>query len=92
MASIRLPVTQRLRALLASNGEGSSSKSATTYQDLYRVLQQRKGDPDFWSPLSELLRELIEGAVHGKAAAWQRVPQLKLLATWDVDELSKRLR
>ena len=92
MASIRLPVTQRLRALLASNGKGPSSKSETTYQDLYRVLQQRKGDPDFWSPLSELLRELIEGAVHGKAAAWQRVPQLKLLATWDVDELSKLLR
>jgi hypothetical protein len=92
VSSIRLPTTQRLRALLSDQGAPRSADSPLTYRDLGLLLEQRRDDPAFWAPLTEILKELVDSAVHGKSPVWQRIPQLKILATWDVQELSKRLR
>ncbi len=92
MSSTRLPVTYRLRALLRGRGAPHSAASKLTYRDLGLLLEQRRNDPAFWAPLTEILKELVDRAVHGKSPVWQRIPQLRMLATWDVEELSKRLR
>jgi hypothetical protein len=88
----RIPVTQRLRELLGANRDSSLEDCEFTFRDLARVLERRKSDPDFWAPLTKILEELVESAVHGKSPAWQRFPQLKLLATWNLEHLSERLR
>jgi len=86
-----LPVSQRLKMLLRDKNGNASAPAEFTYRDLGLALARRRDDPEFWAPLTAILKEVVEGAARGKSPVWRRIPQLKLLATWDEEELSNRL-
>ena len=60
-----------------------------TYAHLYNLLNERKDDPGFWTPLSNLLGDLVEDTVKNARVP---APQAELLAEWDIDNLMHDLR
>jgi hypothetical protein len=63
----------------------------STAVDLRRLLEARRDDPTFWTPLTGVLREIVETAVTSPSRSASLPPSAKLLAAWDVDELARRL-
>src|SRR5664279_3537135 len=92
MANLHLPIANKIHAFFATRSESNRPTRKPTYNDVFDLLRQRRDDPDFWTPLTEMLRELVRDAAAAEAATWHSIPQLKLLATWDADELAQRLR
>jgi hypothetical protein len=66
-----------------------------TYSVLYALLNKKKGDHEFWKPLSKLIEEIVEGMVDAAGCARLAAPQAELLSSWDiealVDDLQKAL-
>jgi hypothetical protein len=63
-----------------------------TADDLLRMLAARRDDPSFWTPLTGVLREIVQAAVASPPRSAALPPGAQLLAAWDVEELAARLR
>jgi hypothetical protein len=63
-----------------------------TAEDLLRMLAGRHDDPAFWTPLTGVLREIVQAAVASPPRSAALPPGAQLLAAWDVEELAQRLR
>ena len=89
---IRPTVTQRVRAFLYRHGARVRPWSGLDeiYGELYALLDRRRDDPSFWQPLAELVRSIVSAAASSRGRL--PAPQAELLASWDVDELVRRLR
>jgi hypothetical protein len=89
--AIRPTTTSRVRRFLSEQGVDLRPWSGLdeTYAHLYALLNERKGDPTFWSPLSDLLGDVINDTINqGRLPA----PQAELLASWDIEDLMRDLR
>jgi len=78
-------VTQRVRTFLAEEGVRLEPWTTLddTYARLYALLDERRDDPEFWTPLGKLLGELAAKA--GSASA-------ELLCRTEVERLTADLR
>jgi hypothetical protein len=92
MALLSEPLKQRVRSFLIHEGATPSSQLRRNYDQIFTLLQRRREDDEFWTPLTELLRDLVDSVVHGKHADINARPEARLLALWDVNELAKWLR
>ncbi len=89
--AIRPSTTLRVRRFLSEQGVDLRPWSGLdeTYARLYTLLNERKDDPTFWSPLSDLLGDVISDTVN---EARLPAPQAELLASWDIEDLMRDLR
>ncbi len=89
---IRPTVTQRVRAFLNRHGARVRPWCGLdeVYGELYALLDRHRDDPLFWPPLAELVRSIVDAATTSRGQ--QGAPRAELLASWDVDELVRRLR
>jgi hypothetical protein len=60
------------------------------YEELYGLLRRRRGEPEFWHPLKDLLREVVESAAESQRRG-ARAPA-ELLTSSGVDQLVDELR
>jgi len=75
-----------------SRSSQAASGLSRNYDQIFALLQRKREDDEFWGPLTELLRDLVESVVRGKGAQVNMRPEVRLLALWDVNELAKWLR
>jgi len=92
MALLSSPLKQRVRSFLIDGGAAPSQHLSRNYDQIFALLQRKRQDDEFWTPLTELLRDLVESVVQGKGAEVNARPEARLLALWDVNELAKWLR
>ena len=92
MALLSLPLKQRVRSFLTDEGATPSPHLNRNYDQIFALLQRKREDDEFWAPLTELLRDLVESVVQRKDAQVNMRPEARLLALWDVNELAKWLR
>jgi hypothetical protein len=92
-ARIALTVTHRVRTFLRTQGVDMRPWSGLdeTYAGLYDLLREKRDDPDFWEPLSELLESVLAGASDA-ARRNLPTPAAELLESWDIDILVRDLR
>ena len=89
--AIRPSTTSRVRRFLSEQGVDLRPWSGLddTYARLYTLLNERKDDPAFWSPLSDLLGDVINDTINEVRLP---APQAELLASWDIEDLMRDLR
>ena len=89
--AIRPATTSRVRRFLSEQGVDLRPWSGLdeTYARLYTLLNDRKDDPTFWLPLSDLLGDVINDTVNEVRLP---APQAELLASWDIEDLMRDLR
>lgn len=92
MTLLSEPLKQRVRSLLAHEGATPSPQLSRNYNEIFTLLQRKREDDEFWTPLTELLRDLVNSVVHGTGTDIDTRPEVRLLALWDVNELAKLLR
>lgn len=92
MALLSSPLKQRVRSFLTDGGAPPSPNLSRNNDQIFALLQRKRDDDEFWTPLTELLRDLVESAVQGNDAQVNMRPEARLLALWDVNELAKWLR
>jgi hypothetical protein len=92
-ARIALTITHRVRTFLRAQQVNMRPWSGLdeTYAGLYDLLRERRDDPDFWDPLSALLKSVLAGASDA-ARRNLPAPNAELLESWDIDKLVKDLR
>ena len=89
--AIRPTATHRVRDFLASQGVALKPWSGLdeTYAALYLCLKDRRDDPAFWVPLSELLREMGEAARDDERLP---APGAELLSPDALDDVLRSVR
>jgi hypothetical protein len=94
MPAIVPTITQRVRTFLAEQGAALRPWTGLqeTYDELYGLLRRRRGDPAFWQPLEDLLREIIASAADSQRRGRDTGAHAELLTSWKVDELVDDLR
>jgi hypothetical protein len=92
VSTIRPTTTQRVRGFLAEQGIAPRPWSTMdeTYAALYRLMRARTRDDAFWKPLAGLLRDIVADTADGR----RRLParSAELLASWDIEGLTRDLR
>ena len=92
--AIEPTVTHQVRTFLTEQGVDVKPWTGLdeTYSELYGLLNQRRDDPGFWSPLAAMLQQIVSGAVDAGRPGRLPAPQAELLASWDVEQLIEDLR
>jgi hypothetical protein len=85
-------VETRARAFFDGHGLTACPRLDDTCDGILSLLEQRRDDPSFWVPLTDLLRDVVHNAIASGESGWRAVPQAELLAAWDADELAQMLR
>jgi hypothetical protein len=62
-----------------------------TADELMTMLAERRDDPEYWGPVTEVLREIVHQALASPRRLAALPPGSQLLGAWDVDELAQRL-
>ena len=89
--TIELPVIHKVRTFSAAQGLALPPWSGLdqTLSQLHSLLRQRRGDPEFWQPLAELLQDLAQGAERQRLLP---APGAELLSSWTRDDIVQALR
>ena len=92
--AIEPTVTHQVRTFLTEQGVDVKPWTGLdeTYSELYGLLNQRRDDPGFWSPLAAMLQQIVSGAVDAGRPGRLPAPQAELMAAWDVEQLIEDLR
>jgi hypothetical protein len=85
-------VENRARAFFDCHGVSARPRLDDTCDGILSLLEQRRDDPSFWVPLTDLLRDVVHNAIASGESGWRAVPQAELLAAWDADDLAQKLR
>jgi hypothetical protein len=92
MAQLSLPLKQRFHSFLSAQGLHPYAELNRNYEQILTLLQRRRNDDEFWKPLTQLLRDLVDSVVNSPEPNAHLRPETQLLALWDVDELARLLR
>jgi hypothetical protein len=95
MAYILEPtITQRVRRFMMDMGLRVRPWTGLddTYRALHRLLAKKKDDPEFWAPLTALLKDVVAAATRADEDNRLPAPYAELLRAWDVDRLVADLR